>query len=234
MTDKQKEDLDQIFDAMGKSGGRFVIGQVVASQTNYIGDQFVPKHIKDAAKGENPVEAEVIPEEGTDAESELTPNDFESESSEDNGVDVSGDEEEEEPDLNFATPRIVLQNMLKAEKVRPVFNNPKKYTADWTDQFIASLMASEHGAYIAKKWTENDQRQLLKGFIFGMLAESGVLKGSKLSIARAYLEISAKTTVPELKKKVNTFSSYMSKSRWKDEPFADWVLEYIVEPQEEA
>ena len=142
--------------------------------------------------------------------------------------------EDEEQELNFATPRIVLQNMLKAEKVRPVFNNPKKYTADWTDQFIASLMASEHGEYIAKKWTENDQRQLLKGYIFGLLAASGVLKGSKLSIARAALGISAKTTVPELKKKVNTFSSYMSKSRWKNEPYADWVLEYIGEPQEEA
>ena len=50
MTDKQKEDLDQIFDAMGKSGGRFVIGQVVASQNNFFGDQFVPK---DAANGTN-------------------------------------------------------------------------------------------------------------------------------------------------------------------------------------
>lgn len=142
--------------------------------------------------------------------------------------------EDEEAELNFATPRIVLQNMLKAEKVRPVFNNPKKYTADWTDQFIASLMASEHGAYIAKKWTENDQRQLLKGYIFGLLKEANVLKESRMGIARAYLEISAKTTVPELKKKVNTFSSYMSKSRWKNEPYADWVLEYVGEPQEEA
>ena len=230
MTDKQKEDLDQIFDAMGKSGGRFVIGQVVASQTNYIGDQFVPKHIKDAARGENPEESEVVPEEDTDAESELTPDDFESESLD--NIDTS--EENEEPELNFATPRIVLQNMLKAEKVRPVFNNPKKYTTDWTDQFIASLMASEHGAYIAKKWTENDQRQLLKGYIFGLLKEANVLKESRLGIARAYLGISAKTTVPELKKKVNTFSSYMSKSRWKNEPYADWVLEYIGEPQEEV
>ena len=95
-------------------------------------------------------------------------------------------------------------------------------------------MASEHGAYIAKKWEETDQRNLLKGYIFGLLAESGVLKGSKLSIARAYLEISAKSKVPELVKQVNTFASYMSKSRWKNEPYADWVLEYIGEPQEEA
>ena len=31
------ENLDQVFDAMGKSGARFVIGQVIGSQTNYFG-----------------------------------------------------------------------------------------------------------------------------------------------------------------------------------------------------
>ena len=149
-------------------------------------------------------------------------------------VDASGGEEDEEPELNFTTPRIVLQNMLKAEKVRPAFNNPKKYNKEWTDQFIASLMASEHGAYIAKKWEETDQRNLLKGYIFGLLAESGVLKGSKLSIARAYLGISEKSKDSKLVKQVNTFASYMSKSRWKNEPYADWVLEYVGEPQEEV
>ena len=149
-------------------------------------------------------------------------------------VDASGGEEDEEPELNFATPRLVLQNMLKAEKVRPVFNSPKKYTKEWTDQFVASLMASEHGAYIAKKWEETDQRKLLKGYIFGLLAESGVLKGSKLSIARAYLGISEKSKDSKLVKQVNTFASYMSKSRWKNEPYADWVLEYVGKPQEEA
>ena len=31
------ENLDQVFDAMGRSGARFVIGQVIGSQTNYFG-----------------------------------------------------------------------------------------------------------------------------------------------------------------------------------------------------
>lgn len=150
-------------------------------------------------------------------------------------VDVEGaPREKEEQNLNFKTPRIVLQNMLKAEDVRPLFDNPQKYTQKWTDQFISSLMSSEHGAYIAKKWAENDQRLLLKGYIFGMLSKAGVLKGNKISIARAYLNISANTNVPELKKKVNTFSSYMSQSRWKNEPYADWVLEHIGGSQKEA
>lgn len=234
MTEEQKKDIDDLFDAMGKSGGRFIIGQVVGSQTNYIGDQFVPKNVKDAAKGDNPVEAEEIPDEEVVADGVVTPDDYEDESPEDNEIGIIEKEQEEESELNFATPRIVLQNMLKAENVRPLFNNPQKYTQKWTDQFISSLMSSEYGAYIAKKWAENDQRQLLKGYIFGLLSKAGVLKGSKLSIARACLNISAKTNVPELKKKVNTFSSYMSQSRWKDEPYADWVLEHIGGYQEEA
>ena len=43
MTEEQQKDIEQLFDAMGKSGGRFVIGQVVGSQTNYFGDVFAPK-----------------------------------------------------------------------------------------------------------------------------------------------------------------------------------------------
>ena len=52
--------------------------------------------------------------------------------------DIDASEEDKVPELNLATPRIVMQNMLKAEKVRPVFNNPKKYTKEWIDQFVAS------------------------------------------------------------------------------------------------
>ena len=43
MTEEQQKDIEQLFEAMGKSGGRFVIGQVIGSQTNYIGDKFVQK-----------------------------------------------------------------------------------------------------------------------------------------------------------------------------------------------
>ncbi len=152
----------------------------------------------------------------------------------DNAVTNHSADSIQETKLNYTTPRIVLQNMLKAQGVRPAFSKPKLHTENWTDRFIASLMASEYGDYIAKKWAEKDQRLLLKGYIFGMLAETGVMKGSKLSIARACLNVSEKSKVPELVRQVNTFASYMSKSRWKDEPYADWVLEYSGLPQEEV
>lgn len=44
MTEEQQKDIEQLFEAMGKSGGRFVIGQVIGSQTNFIGDKFTQKN----------------------------------------------------------------------------------------------------------------------------------------------------------------------------------------------
>ena len=43
MTEEQQKDIALLFEAMGNSGGRFVIGQVIGSQTNYIGDHLAQK-----------------------------------------------------------------------------------------------------------------------------------------------------------------------------------------------
>ena len=43
MAEEQQKDIAQLFEAMGNSGGRFVIGQVIGSQTNYIGDHLAQK-----------------------------------------------------------------------------------------------------------------------------------------------------------------------------------------------
>lgn len=43
MTDDEQKQLQQMFDAMGNSGGRFVIGQVIGSQTFYYGNEFADK-----------------------------------------------------------------------------------------------------------------------------------------------------------------------------------------------
>ena len=43
MTEEQQKDIAQLFEAMGNSGGRFVIGQVIGSQTNYIGYHLAQK-----------------------------------------------------------------------------------------------------------------------------------------------------------------------------------------------
>ncbi len=43
MTEEEQKTIEQLFDAMGKSGGRFVIGQVVGSQKIYCGNQCAEK-----------------------------------------------------------------------------------------------------------------------------------------------------------------------------------------------
>jgi hypothetical protein len=43
MSDDEQKQLQQMFDAMGNSGGRFVIGQVIGSQTFYYGNEFADK-----------------------------------------------------------------------------------------------------------------------------------------------------------------------------------------------
>ena len=40
MSDDEQKQLQQMFDAMGNSGGRFVIGQVIGSQNFYYGNEF--------------------------------------------------------------------------------------------------------------------------------------------------------------------------------------------------
>ena len=43
MSDDEQKQLQQMFDAMGNSGGRFVIGQVIGSQNFYYGNEFADK-----------------------------------------------------------------------------------------------------------------------------------------------------------------------------------------------
>lgn len=43
MSDDEQKQLEQMFDAMGKSGGRFVIGQVVGTQNYFFGNDFADK-----------------------------------------------------------------------------------------------------------------------------------------------------------------------------------------------
>ena len=43
MTDDEQKQLQQMFAAMGNSGGRFVIGQVIGSQNFYYGNEYADK-----------------------------------------------------------------------------------------------------------------------------------------------------------------------------------------------
>ncbi len=135
------------------------------------------------------------------------------------------------PELNYFAPRMILQKMLQGEWFSHVCTRASEYNDVWTDKFVADLMESEHGEYLARKWDNKDQRLMTKGHVAGLLSEAGVIKGSNLAIARAYLGVSAKSRDKDKVREVNTFAKYMGNG--KREPYADWVLGYVGKPQEE-
>ncbi len=126
------------------------------------------------------------------------------------------------PDLNYFAPMKHLQVMLCEEWFNKVSTDKKMYTRAWRETLVLELMKSEHGDYIARKWSDKTQRLQIKGHVVGALKEAGVLKGSDLAVARAYLGKEEK----DLSKEVKTFAKYMGDSR--HEPYFEWVAEYVT------
>lgn len=126
------------------------------------------------------------------------------------------------PDLNYFAPMKHLQVMLCEEWFDKVSTDKKMYTRAWRETLVLELMKSEHGDYIARKWSDKTQRLQIKGHVVGALKEAGVLKGSDLAVARAYLGKEEK----DLSKEVKTFAKYMGDSR--QEPYFEWVAEYVT------
>ena len=136
-----------------------------------------------------------------------------------------------QPELNYFAPKKNLQKLLQEEWFARVCTRESEYNNVWTDSFVATLMDSEHGEYLARKWGNKNQRLMIKGHVVGLLREAGVIKGSNLAIARAYLGVSAKSRDKDNIREVTTFAKYMGNG--KCEPYADWVVEYISKHQEE-
>lgn len=126
-----------------------------------------------------------------------------------------------QPGLNYFAPQKNLQEMLKADWFEKVSVDKKMYTCSWRETFVAELMKSEHADYIARKWADHKQILMIKGHVVGALKNAGVLKGSDLEIARAYLGKEGK----DLSKEVKTFAKYIGESR--REPYFDWVEECV-------
>ena len=127
---------------------------------------------------------------------------------------------------NLDTPRIVLQKMLLGGWFDEVCTNTTIYNKEWRERLVGDLMATEHGKYIAELWEHSSKRQTVKGRFIGTLALAGVLKGSNLSVARVFLGISKNTRDEDEKREANTFANYMGKAV--NEPYADWVSDYVA------
>ncbi len=142
----------------------------------------------------------------------------------DNQKKDEGNLDRSKTELNYDSPRISLQQLLK----KPWFNDlrsDERYDSTWTDAFIEALMRSEYADRIARDWAVSGLRgrkNQLRGYVVGLLKDAGVLKGS-------YHAIASKVGILVNKECDNdpykTFADYMA--RGKKQPYAGWVMEYV-------
>ena len=129
----------------------------------------------------------------------------------------AGRETPDTTQLNYFAPKKSLQELLRQEWFAEMCTDAT-YDARWTDAFVDALMGSEWRNSIATDWTisgKRSKRNQIKGYVVGLLADAGVLKGS-------YDKIAAKVGVTD---EPRSFSRYMGLG--KKQPFADWVMNYL-------
>ena len=118
------------------------------------------------------------------------------------------------PQLNYFAPAKNLKALL-AEEWFEIHRTDKRFDGQWTEGLVNALMRSEHKDYIATEWGKDKRQDFIRGCLLGLLKEGGVIKGSMDSIARS----------ANVCDNYRTFSKYMGQCR--QEPYADWVLEYV-------
>ena len=126
------------------------------------------------------------------------------------------DTQQEAPEnaLNYFAPSKNLKTLL-AEEWFEIHRTDRCYDTKWTEDFVNSLMKSEHRDYIATEWSKDKRQDYIRGCLLGLLKEGGVIKGSMDSIARS----------ANVCENYRTFSKYMGQCR--QEPYADWALDYV-------
>ncbi len=137
---------------------------------------------------------------------------------------ADGNESPEAP--NFFAPQKSLQQLLRRSWFAEL-RTSDHYDGEWTDAFVAALMASEYGGQIVQDWSVQglrEKKSQIKGHVVGLLKDAQVLKGSYARIAR---EVGIAVNGKSKEKPYQTFANYMA--RGKKQPYADWVMQYIKE-----
>ena len=87
----------------------------------------------------------------------------------------------------------------------------------WIEKFVSELLASEYQQELLEIWQVAKKRQKLKSYIIGCLKIAGVIEGSNLGIATAFLNGSIKENT--------NFANFMG--RGKKMSFCDWICDYV-------
>lgn len=130
---------------------------------------------------------------------------------------------EPETQLNYFAPTKHLQLLLRQDWFKDL-RTSDEYDEQWTDAFVSALMETEWRDIIAEDWAvggEREKKNMIKGYVLGLLKDAGVLKGS-------YNSIAIKVDIME---EYRTFSNYMGQG--KKQPYSDWVRGYVTGLQEE-
>ena len=97
------------------------------------------------------------------------------------------------------------------------FRTDRKYDDAWIEKFVSDLLASEYQQELLEIWKVAKKRQKLKSYIIGCLKIAGVIGGSNLGIATAFLNGSIKENT--------NFANFMG--RGKKMSFCDWICDYV-------
>ena len=95
----------------------------------------------------------------------------------------------------------------------------QKYTAEWIDKFIDTLMASEHGDGIAEDWKNIRKRDKIPALIAGTLVKAGVFPENKALLARTIRK------GYDFHVSTDSYSTYMGMTE--EQPYLDWVLDHV-------
>ena len=120
---------------------------------------------------------------------------------------------------NGYAPGIITKQILKLPNVLALVTDRQKYTAEWIDKFIDTLMASEHGDGITKDWQNIRKRDKIPALIAGTLVKAGVFPDNKALLARTIRK------GYDFHVSTDSYSTYMGMTE--EQPYLDWVLDHV-------
>ena len=121
--------------------------------------------------------------------------------------------------LNDFAPAIIIKKILTQPEVLQLVSNKQKYTAQWIEQFVDDLLASEKGKSIITDWANTKKRNKIPALIAGTLISAGVFKCSKPELARAIRK------GYDFHVSIDSYSTYMGCK--KEQPYLEWVQNYV-------
>lgn len=124
----------------------------------------------------------------------------------------------EEEELNYFQPQLHLKRLFEMEWFEICRTKPS-YTRKWGEGVVEALMDSKWKDHIAREWRYPNRRAAMKGYLMGILKDTGVIKGSYDSISM----------VSHIIKNTRTFSRYMSQG--KKQPYYSWLVDHLKQTQ---